>query len=71
MSRSTSAIALSGSPHDLFTAPLKIGEGNANFLSDLAERVSDEDMRKRWQQGRYGQVPGEFVKGWRRLAGRS
>lgn len=62
---------------DLF-APLeqpkrinRVGGGNANFLADLADNVSDEVMRERWKAGEYEPIHMPSVAGWRRLSGRS
>ena len=61
---------------ELFAAPrLKVGVGNAHFLADLADGVSDAEMRKRWAAGHYdgpdGRKPREdYVRGWRELNGR-
>lgn len=49
---------------------MRPGEGAAHFLADLADHVSDAEMRERWKQGRYGQLRPQDVEGWRRLAGR-
>lgn len=59
---------------DLFTQPKRInrvGGGNANFLADLADNVSDETMRVRWGEGHYDQIHRPSIAGWRRLRGRS
>lgn len=49
---------------------MRIGHGNALFLYDLSENVSDAEMRNRWKDGRYGKPRAEYVKGWRKMAGR-
>jgi hypothetical protein len=48
-----------------------VGEGAAHFLADLAEHVSDEEMRRKWVAGDYGKLREADVAGWRRLAGRT
>ena len=48
-----------------------IGQGNALFLADLAERIPDTEMRLRFTQGRYEPLHTPSIAGWRRLAGRS
>lgn len=54
---------------------MKPGVANGRFLGDLHTGVSDAVMRKRWAKGDYGtageQPRADFVKGWRKLAGRS
>lgn len=46
---------------------MKPGEGSGYFLADLAAGLSDEELRRRWNQGEYGkgsQAPRpDFVKG--------
>jgi hypothetical protein len=49
---------------------MRAGEGAAHFLADLAEHVSDAEMRRKWVAGSYGALREQDVKGWRRLAGR-
>lgn len=51
---------------------LNPGEGNGNFLADLAKGETDEVMRQRWTQGHYGTPPPrpDYVKAWRIQAGR-
>ena len=60
--------------NDLFDRPAPIkrnaGYGNAMFLADLAEGVSDAEMRARWQRGDYPDIHRPSVAGWRKLAGR-
>jgi hypothetical protein len=59
---------------DLFdpTPTIKpIGQGNALFLADLAERIPDTEMRIRFTQGRYEDIHRPSIAGWRRLVGRS
>jgi hypothetical protein len=47
-----------------------MGISNAQFLADLIHNVPDDEMRRKYQQGLYGKLRAEYVKGWRRLAGR-
>lgn len=49
---------------------MRAGEGNAHFLADLVEGLSDEAMRKKHRDGVYGYLNPDFVKEWRHLAGR-
>lgn len=48
----------------------RIGYGNAMFLCDLAEGVSDAEMRIRFKRGDYPDVHRPSIAGWRALAGR-
>lgn len=50
---------------------VRVGYGNAKFLSDLAEGVPDEVMRKRFKSGEYPDLGIQYVPGWRKMAGRS
>lgn len=55
---------------------MKPGVPNGNFLADCFDlKVSDETMRQRWKEGHYGEEgerpPAEYVREWRRLAGRN
>ncbi len=60
--------------HDLFaTLPPpkpKVGHGNAMFLADLANNVSDDEMRRKFKAGEYPNLHRPSVPGWRNLAGR-
>lgn len=49
---------------------MKPGVGNGNFIGDLHTGVSDEEMRKRWAKGHYGKPRTDYVKAWRKEAGR-
>lgn len=48
---------------DLFTPPLKVGEGNALFLFDI-QTMSREAVRERKQRGDYGQINDRFARMW-------
>lgn len=48
-----------------------VGYGNAMFLCDLADGVSDPIMRERFKRGDYPDLHIPSVAGWRRMAGRS
>lgn len=57
---------------DLFGPPrTKPGTGNARFLADLAEGVSDAQMRKKFKNGEYPDLGIQYIDGWRQLVGRS
>lgn len=57
---------------DLFGKPqLRPGEGAGKFLADLAEGISDAEMRKRWVAGEYGSPRPDLVREWRKLSGRT
>lgn len=59
---------------DLFTPSRptpKVGQGNAHFLADLAENVSDEEMRERYKRGDYPDLHRPSVQFWRAMAGRT
>jgi len=57
---------------DLFAKPRKrVGQGNADFLTDLATNVSDATMRQRYAAGGYPDLHHPSIHNWRRLAGRS
>lgn len=47
-----------------------VGYGNAMFLCDLAEGVSDATMRDRFKAGAYPHIHRASIDGWRRLNGR-
>lgn len=53
---------------------MRVGEPNALILADLANKVSDEVMREKWKNGGYGEPHErprlEYVKAWRKWAGR-
>jgi hypothetical protein len=49
---------------------LKVGEGNGRFIADLAEGVSDAELRRRYRNGDYGKLRPDYVTGWRIMAGR-
>lgn len=50
---------------------MNANKGNAAFLADLAEGVSDAEMRARWKRGEYPDVHLPSVSGWRKLSGRN
>jgi len=50
---------------------LKAGAGAGNFLGDLANGISDAEMRLRWQRGDYGKLRPDYVKQWRQFHGRA
>lgn len=43
---------------------------NEQFIVDLIRNVSDAEMRRKYQQGLYGNIRAEYVKGWRKVHGR-
>lgn len=60
---------------DLFTQQPKpkprVGYGNAMFLCDLADGVSDQTMRAKFKAGEYPDLHLASVQGWRKLFGRT
>jgi hypothetical protein len=57
---------------DLFARPKpRVGTGNALFLCDLADGVSDADMRARYKRGDYPGLNLTYAKQWKALFGRS
>jgi len=48
----------------------KAGYGNAMFLADLTEGVSDPDMRAKFKRGEYPDLHRPSITPWRTLAGR-
>lgn len=58
----------------LFTPTIRenrVGQGNGNFLADLAEHVPDGVMRARFQAGEYDPIHLPSIAGWRRMVGRT
>ena len=51
--------------------PRKVGYGNAMFLCDLADGVSDDTMRKKYRAGEYPHLHHASIDGWRRMNGRT
>jgi hypothetical protein len=59
---------------DLFGSPIRkrpVGYGNAMFLADLTEGVSDPDMRAKFKAGNYPDIHKPSIPGWRALSGRN
>jgi len=60
---------------DLFThtpAPKRnVGYGNAMFLCDLADGVSDATMRAKFKAGEYPDLHKPSIQLWRKLNGRN
>lgn len=48
---------------DLFTPPLKVGEGNALFLFDI-QTMSKEAVRAKKDRGEYGKMNDKLARMW-------